>query len=317
MAKNTIMYAGAGVAALGVVWWMNRTHNAPVATPQTGGESVIQSAPHAATLSPPNFTFGGDYHFGTGHFMRGDRMSNRMPEEAVKRQTRHDTATFYNLGTVHERGVSRHAAQEQVNNEIRAQLESEKPKVAGYVEAIGWHLPRVPGYRLLRDISTAGRANVAAYVAKSANLQRGSIKWHDLTDTWDKTNPGATGQHPARSFLTFRADGERFVIAHLAPPHTGAAGIAAQRQEYAAIQRVVSGRAPALVLGDFNPNATEHGATTLAGMIGGRAANATRADNAVLQDLVLHAIHYVANIGHVVMHSDHGSYVRIVYSRNS
>lgn len=224
--------------------------------------------------------------------------------------------TFYNLATAHERGLPHTQAQAQVDQEIRAQL-ALGPKVAGYVETIGWRLPRVPGYTLIRDTSRPGRSDVAAYVSKAAKLTR--IRWHDLTDTWGKTNPGAAGQHAARSFLSFRADGVKEVVAHLAPPHTGAAGIAAQRQEYAAIARVVNGRLqgarflhrPAVILGDYNPNATEHGALTLAQMIHGQAANTTRADNVVVRGLVVHGLHYLTHIGGLQMNSDHGSYLRL------
>lgn len=114
---------------------------------------------------------------------------------------------YYNLE------VSRNA--EQVARELRAIL-SIKPAVLGVCEAVGYRLPAFPGYRLVRDISRPGRANVAAYVATAYPIRH--IRWTDLEQTWER--PKHPGIHPARSVLTMLVAGVQVTVHHQPPRFT-------------------------------------------------------------------------------------------------
>lgn len=233
------------------------------------------------------------------------------------------SAIFYNLATANERGLGHAAANAQVVQEIRAQLNT-GPLVAGYVEAIGWHLPGTittdngTRYKLIRDTSTPGRANIAAYVPEAAHLTR--VRWHDLAFRWPAEHGG--GLHPARSFLSFLVDGTKYVVAHQPPNQpqvTHAELVKGQTEGIDRLTRMLDGRTgvgrhrPAVVLADFNRagNAAGPGPAELAHRIGGQVVNAARVDNAVVRGLVVTGVHYVNHLGGLTMNSDHGSYLHL------
>lgn len=116
---------------------------------------------------------------------------------------------FYNLDN--------NRAQDQMAKEVKALL-ADRPAILGLCEALGYDLPAAEDYRLVRDTSTKSRANIAAYV--KTNLEFSDKQWHDLKETWSRTNPGATGQHEPRSILEFRAGRLKVWIAHQAPKGT-------------------------------------------------------------------------------------------------
>lgn len=103
-------------------------------------------------------------------------------------------------------------ALDQVTREIRAIL-TQNPAVLGLCEAVGYRLPELPGYHLIRDTSTPGRANVAAYVHATLPVTR--IRWTDCDVTWKR--PKHPGVHPARSILTFHAGGVQQTVHHQPP----------------------------------------------------------------------------------------------------
>lgn len=115
-------------------------------------------------------------------------------------------AKFYNCR------VSR--PQTVVAREVAALLRY-RPTILGLCEATGYDLPRVPGFRLTRDTSTASRANIAAYVA--VGLARKEI-WHDLTETWSRTQHHGT--HEPRSWLEVRVGACQFMVGHQPPQGT-------------------------------------------------------------------------------------------------
>lgn len=136
--------------------------------------------------------------------------------------------TFYN--------VDNGRAVAQVAKEIRALLDP-RPAILGLCET-NMDLPGVDGYRLLRDRSKPGRENVSAYV--KTNLAVSDEKWLDLTQTWTRTNPGASGQHPPRSILEFRAGRLMVWVAH-APPK-GTDNVKASQGEH--VDKLVARMAP-------------------------------------------------------------------------
>lgn len=115
-----------------------------------------------------------------------------------------------------------------VERELRAILTNWRPAILGVCETGGLgDLWGVEDYIRIRDTSKPGRDNVAAYV--KTNLDVRDIKWHDLKETWTKTNPGATGQHWPRSILEFRAGRLHVLVAH--QPPKGTDNVKASQQE--------------------------------------------------------------------------------------
>lgn len=116
--------------------------------------------------------------------------------------------TFYNLR------VSR--PQLRVREEIHALLLSD-PEILAGCEAVGYLLPEIPGYRLLRNRRTASHSNVFAYVSDEIPVTK--VRWQVLRKTWRRTQHA--GQHEPRVILKFRAGGVRFAVTH-APQVDGA-----------------------------------------------------------------------------------------------
>jgi hypothetical protein len=113
--------------------------------------------------------------------------------------------TFYNLDN--------NRPNDQMAREVRALLTGPRPAVLGVCEAVGYNLPGVEGWRVYRDTSTKSRANIAAYVKN--NLEVTGVQWHDLAETWSRTEH--PGTHEPRSILELRA-GPLQVLVHHQPP---------------------------------------------------------------------------------------------------
>lgn len=163
---------------------------------------------------------------------------------------------FYNIRVGRNGGV--------VAKEIRALLDDPDLIALGLVEAVGYLLPHVPGWHLIRDRSTPGRANVAAYT----RIKPTHIQWHDHKFTWKRTKH--PGQHPPRSTLEFRLGRLQMLVCHQPPsPHINeqaqAEGIRILTREMAPWTRdekvwerlsrnirFVSKARPRVVVGDFN-----------------------------------------------------------------
>jgi len=84
----------------------------------------------------------------------------------------------------------------QVTKEIKALLRG-KPGVLVLCETVGYDLPSVKGYVLLRDRSTESRANISVYIKKG--WYSGKHQWHNQHQVWERTDH--PGTHPARSYL--------------------------------------------------------------------------------------------------------------------
>lgn len=208
------------------------------------------------------------------------------------------------------------------NRELAALLEHYRPRVLGLAEAIGYRLnTAVPGYRLLRDTSRPGRANIAAYVRNDVTA---TIRWTDLHTTWARTDH--PGPHPARSILRLRLRGNGTVIVAHAPPVTRpgpGSSVPARREHYAAllalmapwtttgwrerakVWRHAARRTPCLLLCD--PNAAPGDPVSmrsLAAAVGG-----TTTDTGHIEGVVARHAHvtarFVTEAGGVVLRSDH------------
>lgn len=218
---------------------------------------------------------------------------------------------LYNLATLTTRRARGQTDPEaQVTAELRAILAT-GPAVLGLNEAVGHELPQVPGYRLLRDRSTESRANIAAYQRSDLPLTR--VRWHDLRATWSRTQH--PGQHPPRSFVSFRTGRCRTVVAHQAPKGTDNT-VAAQEEGIAVLTTLLDvepvGR-PALVLMDANRRRGETGPgpTALADRVGGQVVG-DRIDCCVVTgDVAVEDVEYVAQVGEVRLRSDHPHALRL------
>lgn len=102
----------------------------------------------------------------------------------------------------------------QVRQELNAILDT-KPAFLGMCEAVGYSLPRIDGYRLIRDRSTPSRANIAAYV-KRGGLSH--VHWYDMDEKWPRTEH--PGMHEPRSWLEFRYHGIQVLVGHQPPKFT-------------------------------------------------------------------------------------------------
>lgn len=212
---------------------------------------------------------------------------------------------LYNLATLttrRERGQADPAG--QVAAEVRAILAT-GPAVLGINEAVGHDLPQVPGYRLVRDRSSESRANIAAYQRSDVAGLR--ARWHDLRQTWSRTQHA--GQHPPRSFVSFRTGGCRTVVAHQAPKGTDNT-VAAQEEGVVVLSGLLVTRPPgrpALVIMDANRRRGEAGPgpSSLADRVGGQVVG-DRIDCAVVTgDADVEDVDYVSRVGAVRLRSDH------------
>lgn len=154
---------------------------------------------------------------------------------------------------------------DQVGHELRA-MATAKPAVIGVVEALGNHLPELPGYTLIRDTSTPSRANIAAYVRD--DLDPTHIQWHDLKVGWARTK--YPGNHEPRSILTFRIGGRfRVIVAHHPP---AGAGKRARAEHFARLVTLLNRNLlwPVALLWDANGAARTLAAVTGCRVIGRR-----------------------------------------------
>lgn len=217
--------------------------------------------------------------------------------------------TFYNLQVGRDR--------DQVARELRALL-TDRPVLLGVCEATGYLLPRFRGYTLLRDTSRPSRANVAAWVREDLYRHH---RWHDLTETWTRTEH--PGTHEPRSWLEVStgrgAVGMQTLVGHQPPKGTDNTQ-AAQAEGIALLERrMTPWRNPGwtgnsslarlrtrLVLMDANRRTGEPGPgpDTLAAAIGGRVVG-QGIDCAVVRNGNPGAARYVRAAAGVTLGSDH------------
>jgi hypothetical protein len=241
--------------------------------------------------------------------MRMRRPTVRLPGQGV---------WYYNLRV----GRDRH----QVEREVRAIL-STRPALAGFSEAIGYPLPEIAGYWKLRDTSTPGRANVAAYVRIDFPVR--GIEWTDCEETW--TRPKHGGRHWARSILSFRMARVPAIVGHQPPRFTdnvtaaqleGIRKMAALMSPEPRVKKVTKAarkkarQRPRLALADFNRRASEPGPgpRTLARLIGGRVVPRRRIDALVYRGQVrVLWFRRPTKVAGVQLRSDHSNalYVRL------
>lgn len=213
---------------------------------------------------------------------------------------------FYNLATLQtrrEKGQSDPA--KQVRREV-AGLLSMKPAVLGLAEAVGHNLPAMEGYRLIRDRSVPGRANIAAYVRRTPAYDITRHRWIDLKETWPRRqHPGA---HDPRSFLSLWLGGVKVIVAHQAP--RGSDTWDAQLEGVNVLEDLMDTRVatrPVVTLADWNRRRGESGPgpSTVAARVGGKVIG-RKIDAAVVTDVKkVSGVRYVHRAGGVALLSDH------------
>jgi len=221
---------------------------------------------------------------------------------------------LYNLAPADSLERRRAAARE-----VRAMLAT-KPHVLGLNECIGYDLPVIDGYHLFRNLGKPGRANIAAYVNSDLKLPLWRARWHDLRQTWSRTQHDGT--HPPRSWLEFRVDGVQVLVGHQPPRFTD--NVEASQQEGINLLRrrmgpwlrpswrLVVGKKRELargrvVLADFNRAPWTEGGPgpgTLAAAIGGHTVG-SRIDCAVVRRMTATSAEYFATVGGLRLGSDH------------
>ncbi|MBT56574.1 MAG: hypothetical protein CMF72_24640 [Mameliella sp.] len=216
----------------------------------------------------------------------------------------------------------------QVAREIRA-MAKDKPDTIELVECIGNRLPLLPGYGILRDTTTRSRENVAVYYR--AGLPVEGPWWIDLRETWDRTNPGATGVHEARSYLVYRIGGFQRIVAQQPPNFTDNSRAAQLEGLYALADRLAPWRRsrswgtagpwrrlvqrarPRMLTWDAQRRVGETGPgpDMLAGLVGGRVHLGGRIDHLIERHVRVRSARFVEVVNGVALESDHGRAVRV------
>jgi hypothetical protein len=207
---------------------------------------------------------------------------------------------FYNLGP----GRS----SIRISQELRG-MASMRPRVIGLVEAIGYPLPDLPDYRRVRDTTRPSRANVAAYVRRDLTVK--SVKWHDLSQTWPRTE--MPGTHPPRSILELRVNGSQVIVYHAPPQTKHPDSFKGQQEGIAALTRLMapgvgawSKKRPRVALMDANrrPGEPGPGPDKLAAAIDGTT-RGTRIDCAVTRKQPVDRVLYRRHVPGAELGSDH------------
>jgi len=156
-----------------------------------------------------------------------------------------------------------------VQKEIKAILNLEaplenRPAMLAMCEAF-YTMHDRKGFVKVRNTKNKSRKNIAVYVRK--DLFGGGIKWHDLKETWTRTNPGATGQHEPRSYPAFKLGIMQVVAIHQPPKQVDNAKAAQQEGIDLLVSIMKPGpdandhakSKPRLSIGDYNKRQGESG----------------------------------------------------------
>ena len=206
---------------------------------------------------------------------------------------------------------------DQVEKEIRA-IGGLGDDVLCFCEAGGYPMPGLTGYVLFRDTSRPGRANLATYCRVEYQIDRDRCAWWDLHETWTRTNPGASGQHPPRSIYELVIGRVQLLNVHQPPKGTDNTHDAQAEGIDKLAGRMTPGDPdgqdrPRVAVGDFNrrPDEDGPGPFTLANRIDGYTTGA-KIDCAVRRKMGAQQVNYPTTAGGVQLKSDHGHMARFI-----
>lgn len=222
----------------------------------------------------------------------------------------------YNIGPANSRreGQTNRQAVREGRREVRTLLsfrdnQGRRHKVVVVFEALGWRLPRVwawwNGYRLIRDTSTPGRANIAVFVLE--RLETGRPRWIDHKKTWPRIlHPG---MHPARASLVVPVEDWTLIFGHGPQderhhfPERTKIELAAARAEWLDITADLMNTAPGPVLLLSDPNGLDE--ALLRRLPETAAKGGTNVECAHVVGAVLDQAQKVSSVDSVPMRSDH------------
>ena len=210
------------------------------------------------------------------------------------------------------------------NNRNPGQVEKEIRAIAGlgddvlcFCEAF-YDMPGLEGYVLFRDTSRKSRTNIATYCRAEYPIDRDRCRWLDLSETWTRTNPGASGQHEPRSYYEL-VIGSGVQVINVHQPPKGTDNVKRSQQE--GIDKLAGRMTPGgdgqdrprVAVGDFNrrPDEDGPGPFELAQRIDGYTTGA-KIDCAVRRKMGVQQVSYPTSAGGVQLKSDHGHMARFV-----
>jgi len=181
-------------------------------------------------------------------------------------------------------------------NNVNPDSRRPDPKAIGLCEALDHRLPDLWRYgQPIRDVSRRSRENLALYVL--ARLDRGRVRWHDLAETWPRSN--RPGTHEPRSILDVEVEDWRILVSHAPPVSVGTGP--ARREWLDAMVDVMRGPTPVLALTDPNGLGDE-----LIRRLGVKAVGGgTHIEAAHGRGIILTAVHASGRVNGVPMLTDH------------
>jgi hypothetical protein len=190
-----------------------------------------------------------------------------------------------------------------------------------FCEAVGYNMPGLDGFVMYdRDKSRPGRENIVTYVNVKWPIDKNRSQWHDLNQTWTRTNPGASGQHWPRSIQEVVIGQVQLLNLHNPPKGTDNVQKSQQESIDKLVKRMTpnpddsqSNKRPRISVGDFNrrPEEDGPGPGQLANKVGGYSTG-DKIDCAVRRQMGLQWVKYLANANGVDLKSDHGHMMRIM-----
>jgi hypothetical protein len=173
--------------------------------------------------------------------------------------------------------------QKEFNDEVYALLNlseplAKRPALLVLSECVGYQINERKGFVKIRSTKNKSHKNIACYVRE--DVWGGGLKWHQMKETWTRTNPGASGQHEPRCYPAFKMGTMQIIGVH--QPPNGTDNVKASQKEGIDLLTELmkpgpdandfQKTRPRLALGDYNKRKGEgdFGPDTLAGRIDGK-----------------------------------------------
>ena len=209
---------------------------------------------------------------------------------------------------------------DQMVKEVRA-IAKFGDHVMCYCEAVDYDMPGIDGYVMFdRDKSKPGRENIVTYVRADLPIDKDRSQWHDLKETWTRTNPGASGQHWPRSIQEVVIGQMQLLNLHNPPKGTDNVHDSQQESIDKLAKRMSpnpddsnSKERPRIAVGDYNrkPQEDGPGPGQLASRIDGYSTG-DKIDCAVRRKMGLQWVKYLTTPNGVELKGDHHHMMRMM-----